>query len=152
MILYLCVNVYGYVMLDAKGILHIVQKLLWKQQYIQLNICVGYTALWNYIVHIFMRAVFKRVLNSSRPNEGYRKQGHHWFRWWLVTYKGPSHYLNQCCIIVNLTLGNNYQWNFDQNATIFIQESGFQSAHMRDWNWSSLMLFGHQQTLFWLHL
>ena len=32
--------------------------------------------------------------------------GHHWFRWWLVTWSVPSHYLNQCCIIVNWTLRN----------------------------------------------
>ena len=27
--------------------------------------------------------------------------GQHWFRYWLVTYLAPSHYLNQCWDIVN---------------------------------------------------
>ena len=27
----------------------------------------------------------------------------------------PSHYLNQCCNIVNLTLGNKLQWNLNRN-------------------------------------
>ena len=29
------------------------------------------------------------------------KLGQRWFRWWLVAYLVPSHYLNQCLFIVN---------------------------------------------------
>ena len=32
----------------------------------------------------------------------------------------PSHYLNQCCDIVNWTLRNKLQWNFNQNTKLFI--------------------------------
>ena len=34
----------------------------------------------------------------------------HWFRQRLVAYSAPSHYLNQCWIIVNWTLRNKVQW------------------------------------------
>ena len=37
----------------------------------------------------------------------------------------PSHYQNQCCIIVNWTPGNKLQWNHNQNVYIFIQENAF---------------------------
>ena len=39
----------------------------------------------------------------------------HRFRWWLVTYLVPSHYLNQYCVIVNWTLRNKLQWIKIQN-------------------------------------
>ena len=32
--------------------------------------------------------------------------GQHWFRYWLVAYSVPNHYLNQCWAIVNWTLRN----------------------------------------------
>ena len=37
----------------------------------------------------------------------------HWFRWWLVAYPAPSHYLKQCWFIVNWTLRNKLHWNFN---------------------------------------
>ena len=40
--------------------------------------------------------------------------GHYWFRKWLATCSAPSHYLNQCCIIVNWTLRSKLQRNFIQ--------------------------------------
>ena len=39
----------------------------------------------------------------------------------------PSHYLNQWWLIINWTLRNKLQRNFDQNATIFIQENPFEN-------------------------
>ena len=43
--------------------------------------------------------------NSLRLPDAYMRQQtyQHWFRWWLVTWPAPSHYLNQCWNIVNLT-------------------------------------------------
>ena len=38
----------------------------------------------------------------------------------------PSHYLNQCWNIVNLTPRNKLQWNIDWNSYISIQENGFE--------------------------
>ena len=57
--------------------------------------------------------------------------GHHWFRWWLVAWSAPSHCLNQCCVIVNLTLGNKLgskQSNCVQNLNIFIQDNAFENV------------------------
>ena len=39
----------------------------------------------------------------------------------------PSHYLNQCCNIINWTLGNKLQWNLNRNFHIFIQENKFEN-------------------------
>ena len=36
----------------------------------------------------------------------------------------PSHYLNQCCLIVNWTL----QWNSNQNTKLFIHENAFENT------------------------
>ena len=57
-----------------------------------------------------------------------RESGEHRFRKWLVTYSAPSHYLKQCLLIVNWTLRNKLQWNFNQNSTIFIQENAFENV------------------------
>ena len=40
----------------------------------------------------------------------------------------PSHYLNQCWNIVNWTLGNKHQWNFNRNSNIFIEENTFENV------------------------
>ena len=47
----------------------------------------------------------------------------YWFRYWLVAYLAPSHYLNQCWVIVNWTLRNKHQWNLNQNTNIFIHKN-----------------------------
>ena len=39
----------------------------------------------------------------------------------------PSHYLNQFLFIVNWTLGNKLQWNFNQNAELFIHENAYEN-------------------------
>ena len=51
------------------------------------------------------------------------------FRQWLVAYSAPSHYLNQCWVIVNRTLRNQLQWNL-----IEIQNFSFTKMH---WKMSS---------------
>ena len=62
--------------------------------------------------------------NSLRMSDVYMHQGtyHHWFRWWLVTWLAPSHYLNQWWNIVNWSPGKKLQWNRYLNLYIFIQE------------------------------
>ena len=53
------------------------------------------------------------------------------WNWWYETpscplwrhYSAPSHYLNQCGVIINLTLTDKRQWNFDQNIKLFIHEN-----------------------------
>ena len=39
----------------------------------------------------------------------------------------PSHYLNQCWVIVNWTLRNKLQWHFIQNMKLFIHENASQN-------------------------
>ena len=46
----------------------------------------------------------------------------------IITCSAPSHYLNQCSRTVNWILGNNSEWQFSQNATVFIQEIEFEIA------------------------
>ena len=69
-------------------------------------------------------------MNSLRPSDAYMRQwnNHHWFRWWLVAWSAPSHYLNQCWIVVNWTLKNIFQWKSNQNTTIFIEENARQNV------------------------
>ena len=86
--------------------------LVWKrQQYVY-----GQNAPWN------------MYFNSLRPSDAFMRRYHHWFRQWLVAWSAPSHYLNQCWHIVNLTLMNKLQWNFNRNANISIQENVFESV------------------------
>ena len=40
-----------------------------------------------------------------------------------VAWSAPSHYLNQCWNIVNLTIRNKFQWNVNRNSNIFIHEN-----------------------------
>ena len=54
--------------------------------------------------------------------------GHHWFRWWLVAWLVPSHYMNQCLNVVNWTLRNKLQLNLNWNSFIFIQENAFENV------------------------
>ena len=56
-----------------------------------------------------------------------RQSNHHGFRWWLVDWSAPSHYLIQWWYIVNLTCRNKLQWNFNGNSNIFIRENAFES-------------------------
>ena len=46
------------------------------------------------------------------PHICVNESGQYWFRWWLVAYSAPSHYLNQCWGIVNWTIRNKLEWNF----------------------------------------
>ena len=41
----------------------------------------------------------------------------------VVAYSAPSHHLNQCWVIVNWTLRNKLQWNFNQNIKLSIHEN-----------------------------
>ena len=47
---------------------------------------------------------------------------------WLVAWTAPCHYLNQCWHIVNWTLRNKLQWNFNRNSNILIQENAVESV------------------------
>ena len=45
-----------------------------------------------------------------------------------VACSATSHYLNQWLNILNCTLGNKVQWNFDRNLYIFVHENEFQNV------------------------
>ena len=45
-----------------------------------------------------------------------------------MAYSAPSHYLNQCLVIVNWTNSNKVQCNFNQNSIFFIQENAFENV------------------------
>ena len=65
------------------------------------------------------------------------ESGQHWIRQWLVAYSAPSHYLNQCWVIVNWTLMNKLQQNFNQNTKHFIHKNA--SENIRLLGLSSMM-------------
>ena len=44
-----------------------------------------------------------------------------------VAWSAPSHYPNQCWLIVNWTPESIFQWNLDWNSIIFIQENAFEN-------------------------
>ena len=50
------------------------------------------------------------------------------FRVLCNAWSAPSHYLNQWWNIVNWTLGNKLQWNFNRNSYIFIQKNLFETV------------------------
>ena len=73
------------------------------------------------------------VVNSLRPSDAFVRQYNiptllHIMTRHLVTWWVPSHYLNQCGNIVNWTLRNKLQWNFNQNSYIFIQQNAFEKV------------------------
>ena len=62
------------------------------------------------------------------PHIWVRTSDQHWFRYWLVAYSSPSHYLNQWWVIVNWTPVNKLQWNSNQNTKFFINENRFENV------------------------
>ena len=54
--------------------------------------------------------------------------GHHWFRYLLVVFSVPCHYLNQCWNIVNWTLSNKLQLNLNRNINIFVDENAYENV------------------------
>ena len=77
------------------------------------------------LLHVLLKCFIQYYVNSSPAlvlHKYVSESGHHWFRKWLVAYSAPSHYLNQWWVIVNWTLRNKLQWNFNQNIKLFIYE------------------------------
>ena len=80
---------------------------------------------------MFEHYTFKSTATSLRglwvaaPRDAYicQETNQHWLRWWLVAWTAPCHYLNQWWNIVDWTLRNKRQGNFNPNWHIFIQEN-----------------------------
>ena len=82
------------------------------------------------------------------PRISVRESDQHWFRQWLGAYSAPSHYLNQCWVIVNWTLRNKLQWIFSPKSNFFIQETAFedvvcQLATILSWGRINVRKFWH---------
>ena len=101
-------------------------KLSLKITYLKLNLNLpGANELMieNLWMHNFMLDNVTLTPLPLVPQKCVSESGQHWFRWWCVAYSAPSHYLSQCWLIVNWTLRNKLQWNFNQNTKIFIHEN-----------------------------
>ena len=68
------------------------------------------------------------LTHRSRKTHIYEiKLGHHWFIWCFVTCLTPNPYLKQCWPVANRTIKNKFQWYFNQNTAIFIQENLYEN-------------------------
>ena len=76
----------------------------------------SYTLKWMIITSCFF--------NSLRPGDAYMHQYNISTLVQIMACRlsATSQYLNQCWYIVNKTLGNKIQWNFNQNSNIFIKK------------------------------
>ena len=76
---------------------------------------------------VMARPLFSKTIKLTHlnivPHICVSESGRYWLRLWLVAYSAPSHYLNQCCGIVDWTLRNKLQWNYNQNTKFFIREN-----------------------------
>ena len=84
------------------------------------------TTYWDVIIQTkFVFSATSLIYFPLVPHISIDKLGQYCFRKWLGTYSVPSYYLN---LIVNWTLRNKFQWNFNQNSNIFIQENVFENV------------------------
>ena len=83
------------------------------------------------------------------------ESGQHWFRQWLVAYSVPGHYLNQCWVIVNWTIRNKIQWNFNQNIKYVIHENVSENIIcemgpiLSRGRWVNVNIHSYQYEIFW---
>ena len=87
---------------------------MWKSMQVNKNF---QTSAANHLEAILKKNFLDRVTHICIS-----QLGHHGFRLRLVTWQAPSHYLNQCSIIVNWTLRNILQWKWMSNPNIFIKK------------------------------
>ena len=80
-------------------------------KFIRLNLKKNLLTHWSWVRHICIGDL-----------------DHHLFKKWHVAFSAPSHFLNQCWKIVNWSLGNKLQLNFNHNLNIFIQENEFENV------------------------
>ena len=61
--------------------------------------------------HFFLSWLYALNVNSSPLvlHICLSELGQLWFRWWLVTYSVPGHYLNPCWVIINWAIINKLQ-------------------------------------------
>ena len=79
------------------------------------------------LFHIMINRHYHHLILPLVSHICISESGQHWLRYWLVVYSAPSHYLNQCWVIVNWILRNKLQWNFNQNTKLFIHKIAFEN-------------------------
>ena len=90
-------------------------------------LCANFQYNWKSKMGILIARDFVRCdFDSSMAREiciyGF-ELGHHWSRQWLVACSAPSHYLDQCRIILKWIQRNKLQWNSSQYTLIFTKEN-----------------------------
>ena len=71
--------------------------------------------------------MFQPQFVNSSPHRCVSESDQHCFRQWLAACSAPSHYLNQCWLLVNWTLRDKLQGNSDQNTKLFIHRNAFEN-------------------------
>ena len=71
--------------------------------------CIGLIVFthWGRVMHIYINKLGQAIIRLDQMT---------------------SHYLHQCWHIVNYSLGNNIQWNFNRNSKTLIQEYAFRNT------------------------
>ena len=70
----------------------------------------------------------------------------------------PSQYLNQCWLVVNLTLRNQFQWNSNKNMNISFPQNSLKMLSAKQWEFLSnqaqsfLSNLSHTQCIFSHHI
>ena len=81
-------------------------------------------------------------VNTSPSSAAYMR---HWTASSLVQVT-PSHYLNQCWLIVNWTPGSIIKWNLNRNSIIFIQENAIWKCRLPKWRvWLGWVVHPNEQ-------
>ena len=96
------------------------------QHYIHLH-CIYFVMwsslfYWLYVDIVFEAQVLKLIVFEGQMTYICLIDLGHWFMQWLVACLAPSHYLNQCWLIVSWTLRNKLEWSFNRIQTIFIKK------------------------------
>ena len=76
-------------------------------------------------IYIYMRLSLTHL--PLVPSICVNKLDQHWFRYRLVAYSAPSHYLYQYWVIVNGILKNKLHWNLNQNTSLSIHENAYEN-------------------------
>ena len=56
----------------------------------------------------------------------------HWLKWWHVAWRAPSHYLNQCWLIVNWIPGNKPRSTFNEKNIYFLWRQCFWKCRLQN--------------------
>ena len=102
------------------------------------NCCRVIVCIQHFPVNVIIVSVWKESLNSLYPGDSIMCRRSTLFQviisWkptalpWLIACSVPSHYLNQCWLIVNWTLRNKLHRNSNKSTQLFIHENEFENV------------------------